>query len=139
MQTLSPIPTSSSEPARSCEAVQGRITGLSLPVLEGDALVGFRVEGAEVSGDLSATSSADLSISRSDPDGTLHLTGSHVFYGDGGAVLYRTEDVGLTTADGRVENRMTLVEGGTGTIQTEGTVDLATGALSLTYSGEVCD
>lgn len=128
-----------SESSRSCEAVRGQVTGLSLPVLDGDALVGFRVEGASVSGALSATSTADFSIVRADPDGTLHLTGSHVFHDLDGALLFRTQDEGVTTADGQVENRMTLVEGATGTIQTTGTVDLQTGALSLTYSGEVCD
>lgn len=127
-----------SDPRRSCDAVTGGVTGLSLPVFEGEALVGFRVEGAAVSGDLPGTSTADFHIASAADDGTLHLTGSHTFLDAEGAVRFRTDDEGTTTAEGRVENRMTLVEGATGTLTTTGAVDLETGALTLRYEGEVC-
>lgn len=126
------------DPRTSCEAVTGEVIGLSLPVLEEGALVGFRVEGAAVSGDLPGTSSADFRIVRTDDEGTLHLTGSHTFRDPDGTVRFRTEDEGTTTAEGHVENRMTLVEGATGTLTTEGAVNLETGALTLAYTGEVC-
>ena len=127
---------SSADP--SCEAVIGTVTGQSVPVFEADQVVGFRVEGATVAGDMTGTSSADFSIMSVDDDGTLHLTGSHTFWDPAGAFLFRTEDQGLTTADGQIENAMTIVEGGTGSLNTEGTVDLATGALTLSYTGQVC-
>lgn len=127
-----------SDPRRSCDPVAGDVTGLSLPVFEDETLIGFRVEGASVSGDLPGTSTADFHIASADDDGTLLLSGSHTFLDPEGAVRFRTEDEGTTTAQGRVHNRMTLVEGATGTLTTTGAVNLETGALTLRYEGEVC-
>jgi hypothetical protein len=122
-----------------CETVQGTVTGQSVPILN-DAGVptGFRVEKATVAGAMSGTSSATFTIERADEDGTMHLTGSHTFWDGDDAFLFRTRDEGLTTADGRVENTMTIVEGATGSLTTTGSVNLQTGALVLDYTGEVC-
>jgi hypothetical protein len=70
-------------------------------------------------------------------DGTLHLVGTHRFVGTSVGTL-TTSDKGTTTADGRVHDTLTLVDGGTGSFRTHGTVDLATGALELRYHGRVC-
>jgi hypothetical protein len=87
---------------------------------------------------MSGTSSATFTIERADEDGTMHLTGSHTFWDGADAFLFRTRDEGLTTAEGRVENAMTIVEGATGSLATTGSVNLQTGALALDYTGEVC-
>lgn len=125
--------------APACEAVQGTVVGQSVPVLNDDgAPTGFQVERAAVAGTLSGTSSATFMIERAEEDGTLHLTGAHTFWDGAGQFLFRTRDEGLTTADGRVENAMTIIEGATGALATTGRVDLQTGALTLDYTGEVC-
>jgi hypothetical protein len=125
--------------ASACETVQGTVTGQSVPILS-DAGVptGFRVEKATVSGSMTGTSSATFSVMRADEDGTMHLTGSHTFWDGADTFLFRTRDEGMTTADGRVENAMTIVEGATGSLATTGSVNLQTGALALDYTGEVC-
>ena len=125
--------------ASACETVQGTVTGQSVPILN-DAGVptGFRVEKATVDGAMSGTSSATFTIERADEDGTMHLTGAHTFWDGADAFLFRTRDEGLTTADGRIENAMTIVEGATGSLATTGSVNLQTGALALDYTGEVC-
>lgn len=125
--------------APSCEFVQGGVEGFSVPVFDDTGnITGFHVEKATVSGDLQGTSSADFDIESIDENGTFHLTGSHTFWDTDGQFLFRTSDEGLTTANGQIENHMTLVEGATGELMTEGTVDLQTGALTLDYEGEVC-
>ncbi|MDX1548010.1 MAG: hypothetical protein R3247_13525 [Rhodothermales bacterium] len=121
-----------------CETVQGRVEGVSAPVFDGEALTGFRVEKASVSGDMTGSSSADFTITRFGEDGTLFLAGAHTFWDGADAFLFRTTDEGLTTADGQVQNEMQIVEGATGRLSTVGTVDLQTGALTLDYTGEVC-
>jgi len=122
-----------------CEAVQGTVTGQSVPLLnDAGAPTGFSVEKAAVDGSMSGTSSAIFTIERADEDGTMHLTGAHTFWDGDDAFLFRTRDDGLTTADGRVENAMTIVEGATGSLATTGSVNLQTGAIMLDYTGEVC-
>ena len=123
----------------SCEAVQGTVAGQSVPVLN-DAGVptGFQVEKATVTGTMTGTSSATFTIGRVDEEGTMHLTGSHTFWDGEDQFLFRTRDEGLTSANGRVENAMTIIEGATGTLSTAGSVNLQTGALTLDYTGEVC-
>lgn len=123
----------------SCEAVQGTVAGQSVPVLNDDgAPTGFQVEKATVAGTMSGTSSATFTIERAGEDGTMHLTGSHTFWDGADQFLFRTRDEGLTTADGHVENAMTIIEGATGSLATTGRVNLQTGALTLDYTGEVC-
>ena len=122
-----------------CADVEGTVEGLSAPVFDAEGqLTGFQVVKASVVGDLPGTSSADFAIRAVDDDGTLHLAGSHTFWDGRDALRFRTEDEGRTTADGRVENHMTLVEGATGRLTTTGTVDVQTGALVLAYTGRVC-
>lgn len=121
-----------------CETVQGSVEGFSAPVFDGEALVGFRVEKADVAGDMTGAASADFTITRFGEDGTLYLAGAHTFWDGADAFLFRTTDEGLTTADGQVQNEMQIVEGATGQLSTTGTVDLQTGALKLQYTGEIC-
>lgn len=125
--------------ASSCDPVQGTVTGRSVPVLnDASEPTGFRVERATVAGALVGTSSASFTIERADANGALHLTGSHSFWDDADRFLFRTRDEGLTTADGRGDNAMTIIEGATGSLITTGRINLQTGALVLDYTGEVC-
>lgn len=132
------VATACDSTTSSCDAVQGTVTGQSVPVLDDGALTGFQVEKATVDGDLPGTSTATFSIDSTDGDGTMHLTGSHTFWDRSDAFLFRTRDEGKTTATGQIENTMLIIEGATGTLSTTGSVDLRTGALTLDYDGEVC-
>jgi hypothetical protein len=96
----------------------------------------FQVRGAVVSGSVKGTSDADLAIKSIDSEGTIHFEGGHIFYNEAGNVMFKTSDKGTATADGQVENHLTIVEGSSGQFTTKGNVNLQSGALTLTYEGK---
>jgi len=133
-----PDPARASRGGASCRNIAGTISGFSVPVFAGGALVGFDVIGTGATGPLGGgTIGAELTVAKVSEDGTIHFVGTHQFVGTSIGTL-TTSDRGTTTTEGRIHDTLTLVDGGTGSFQTHGTVDLATGALELRYHGRVC-
>lgn len=121
-----------------CVVVAGTIEGVSVPRFDGDALAGFDVTVTEVSGPLSGGEiTASLTITHFLEDGSLVFDGRHHFTGTQ-VGTFSTADHGLTSADGRVGDLLTIDEGGSGYLLTMGNVNLETGQLALDYTGVVC-
>lgn len=120
------------------QEISGNVTGVAVLIFDNQGNpYAFQVRGAVVNGSIKGTSDADLPIRSIDSNGTIHFEGMHIFYDEGGNVMFRTSDKGTATAVGQVENHLVIIEGKSGQFTTKGNVDLQTGALTLTYEGKV--
>lgn len=134
--SLSPVGAQVS--GTSCVVVEGTIHGISIPRFEEEALVGFDVTVTEVDGQLAGGKiMASLTITEFLADGSLVFNGTHHFTGTE-VGTFTTSDHGLTSAEGRVADILTITEGATGFLVTMGHVNLETGELVLEYTGLVC-
>lgn len=120
------------------QQISGNVTGVAVMIFDNQGNpYAFQVRGAVVSGSFKGTSDADLPIRSIDSNGTIHFEGMHIFYDEGGNIIFRTSDKGTATATGEVENHLTIIEGKSGQFITKGNVNLQTGELALTYEGKV--
>lgn len=118
--------------------VSGTVSGVVAVIFDNEGnLSAFQVRDAVVNGSVKGTSDADLAIIKIDSKGTIHFEGGHIFYDEAGNVMFKTSDKGTATADGQVENHLTIIEGAAGKLTTRGTVNFQTGELSLTYEGTI--
>jgi hypothetical protein len=131
--------TADSLPAGSCSQVRGDLDAIGVPVIAGGALAGFHVVVTSTRGDLAAaTITADLTVVRAGAGGALQLVGTHHFLDATTGLDLTTDDFVRISPGGVVNDTLLVVAGGTGRLHTHGTVDLATGAVHLTYAGRVC-
>lgn len=128
-----------SRPAASCSDVRGDLDAIAIPVIEDGALAGFHVVVTSARGDLAAaTITAELSVVRAGPGGAMQLDGGHHFVDSATGLDLTTEDFVRISPDGVVNDTLVVVAGGSGRLHTHGAVDLATGAVHLTYAGRIC-
>ena len=131
-------PSAAQDAAESCTSLAGTIDAVSVPRLEGEALVGFDLTGTGATGPLADMEvTARFDVERFLADGSVVITGSHRFAG-GALGDFASRDQGMTSATGAVVNRMELTEGASGFLITHGPIDLETGTLSLEYLGVHC-
>ena len=102
-------------------------------------LTGFHVVLTEATGDFAtADVSADVVVSFAGSGGTLHLEGAHRLIDTATGMHLVTDDFIRISPSGVVNDTLRIVEGGTGLLHTHGSVDLATGVVTLDYRGRVC-
>jgi len=133
----SSLSASAQEKNSRCSIITGVIHGVSVPRLEEGVLTGFDVTVSKVTGPLSGGEIfASLKVTRFLDDGSMLFKGTHRFAGTR-AGTFTTSDRGVTSADGRMGNILTISEGACGFLLTTGTVDVETGELVLEYTGLV--
>jgi hypothetical protein len=134
-----PSAAAEQRPAAACTNVGGDLDAIGIPVLAGGALAGFHVVVTAARGDLAgATISAELTVTRAGSGGALQLDGEHRFVDSAAGLDLTTHDFVRISPDGVVDDTLQVVSGGTGQLHTHGSVDLATGAVHLTYAGRIC-
>ena len=134
--TAAPAASAAPRPSTSCTNVSGTVAAFAIPIIGPTGLVGFNVI-VTATGDLSGAASASLSIERALPGGTLHLTGTHNYSASPYGALTVADRV-VATPSGRVHNTSQVISGGSGFLVSRGTIDYATGALTLEYHGRIC-
>lgn len=137
---LAAVPAAAdSSPASACTNVRGDLDAIGIPVVVDGALAGFHVVVTSATGDLAdATITADLTVTWAGAGGALHLDGLHRFVDPATGLDLTTDDHVRITPNGVVDDTLRVVSGGGGRLHTHGSVDLATGAVHLTYAGRIC-
>jgi hypothetical protein len=136
--TVTPA-AAASLPAAGCTDVRGDLDAIGIPVITDGALAGFHVVVTAARGDLAgATITADLSVFRAGAGGALQLDGGHQFVDAATGLDLTTDDFVRISPDGMANDTLLVTAGGSGRLHTHGTVDLATGAVHLTYAGRLC-
>jgi hypothetical protein len=131
------LATASAKPDETCKNITGTVQASATPIIVADDIVGFDVVATTVTGDLEGSMTAEVSLERITPGGTIHFTGVHYFAGSQFG-NFQTSDRGLMTPNGRVNNDLRIVDGASGFIKSHGTVDPSTLTFHVWYHGRVC-
>jgi hypothetical protein len=124
-------------PDASCTNISGSVSGFAVPVIGATGLTGFNVILTSGSGPLGTSASATLTVETILPGGAIHMSGTHVYPTSPYGPLTFSDRI-VVTPNGDVHNTSQVVTGGSGFLVSQGTVNLATGALALDYHGRVC-
>ncbi len=119
-----------------CSSIEGFFVGQAVPTA-----VGFDVYIVSLTGELSGQPAGDkittVTVQRVTPGGTTLFTGSHHIVSATLGELV-TADRGEILPNGRIQDLMKIVEGGSGNVMVSGTLDLSTGIAEVDYWGQVC-